>query len=144
MEKHMKCQICHTGYLSPIDDADHARRHTEYCRKARLASKYAASKKEREDFDHFMKHAEVYLVEIVGLGELRFPAEECHQDAPLFLEYNSISSRNIIECLHDMSFDGYIATDCKDGRCFYHLTYKGFECLASWMDRDLVCAPVEK
>ena len=144
MERIMKCQICHAGYLSPVDDTEHARRHTEYCRRARLASKFAASKKEREDFDYFMKHVEGDLVEIVGLGEFRFPEEEFHQDTPLFLKRNSMFSRNRIEWLHDMSYDGYITTAYKNGGCFYHLTYKGFECLASWIDRDLVCAPLEE
>lgn len=139
----MECHICHTGYSSPVDDDEHTRRHTEYCRKARLASKYAASKNERKDFDYFMKHAEGDLVEIVGLGEFRFPEEERHRDAPLFLKRNSLFSRNRIEWLQEMSCDGYVTITLNNDGCFYHLTYKGFECLASWMDRDLVCTPVE-
>ena len=144
MEEVMMCQICHTGYLSSIDDTKHARQHTEYCRKARLASKYAVSKKEREKFDYFMKRVESYLVEMVDHGEFKFPQEEFHQAAPWFLKFNSIFSLNKIEWLHDMSSDGYITVACKRGGYFYHLTYKGFECLASWLDRDLVCAPIEK
>ena len=45
--------------------------------------------------------------------------------------------------MDDLCLDGFAVVKQHEGRWFYHLTYRGFEALAGWLDRDLVCQPKE-
>ena len=135
-----QCLICHMGYVDPEDRRIHAVRHTEYLRNARLASRYSASNADRKEFVHHMNYAQAYIVDIIGLGELCFPEEEFHLDSLLTLKRNVCYCKKRVPCLDDMVLDGYM-TVVKNNGFFYSLTYKGFECLATWMDRDLICLP---
>lgn len=135
-----RCLVCDMGYETPTDNKEHAKSHTDLLRKSRIASRYA--KKESELFASNAE--ECFIVDMIGLGDIgEIPKELYHQDEPLYLHKNTCSFVEREISMDDLCLDGFAVVKQQDGRWFYHLTYRGFEALAGWLDRDLVCQPKE-
>jgi hypothetical protein len=140
-EEGKQCKVCGIGYMTPTDNRIHASRHTEFLRKARIASRYA-----KKNSELFASNAEeAIIVCMIGLGDSGYmPKDIFHQEEPLYLRKNICSFVERDVCMDDLWTDGFATVEQKDGRWFYRLTYKGFEALAGWLDRDLICLPAEK
>ena len=71
--------------MRPLDDKEHKKRHTDYLRKSRIASRYA-----KKESKLFASNAEErFIVSMIGLGDIgEIPKALYHQDEPLYLHKN--------------------------------------------------------
>lgn len=134
------CEVCGTGYLSASDKREHASRHTAYLRGARIASRFAAYHKKE-----FMALADENMVAVmIGLGEGGFPRIEKENSAPLYIYRNVFSSKERIEAMENLCAKQYAIASWEENLWLYQLTYKGFEAIAAWLQRDVVFPRNEK